>query len=512
MKIKTVKLHNFRGYKDISIDFDDLTAFVGKNDIGKSTILEALDIFFNESKGVIKLEPSDLNIEAKQNDDKSLSIGVEFTDLPDTVILDATANTTFAEEHMLNSRGYLEIIKRFPTTSKAVMSIRAEQPIMPNGEILINLTNKELKSIVEKEHIPCENRASNPLLRHAIWDAMGEGAKKEEVEIELNSTDGKKIAESVQKLLPAYALFQSDRSNTESDKEIQDPLKTSVARLIKEGGLEDKLNDIAQNVHKCLKDVADNTLAKLNELDPSLADSIKPVLPDTNTLKWADVFKNVSIAGEDGIPINKRGSGLRRMILLSFFRAEAERVAQEKGGQGMIYAIEEPETSQHGSYQKLLIESLKSLACQGCQIIITTHSSQVVKSLKFSQVRLVMNDNGSRTVKSVEEDLLPIPSLNEVNYLAFGEISEEYHIELYSYIDSMGYLNELSKGLQTYQYIRLYSKKGTTELQQLCLPTKLRHMMHHKENKHNGNYTPEQLRESIEIMRSFLARKKQEVI
>ena len=26
-------------------DFEDLTAFVGKNDIGKSTILEALDIF-----------------------------------------------------------------------------------------------------------------------------------------------------------------------------------------------------------------------------------------------------------------------------------------------------------------------------------------------------------------------------------------------------------------------------------------------------------------------------------
>ena len=50
MKIKTVKLHNFRSYKDVTINFDDLTAFVGKNDIGKSTILEALDIFFNESK------------------------------------------------------------------------------------------------------------------------------------------------------------------------------------------------------------------------------------------------------------------------------------------------------------------------------------------------------------------------------------------------------------------------------------------------------------------------------
>ena len=49
MKLETVILKNFRSYKEeIRIDIDNLTAFVGKNDIGKSTILEALEIFFNE--------------------------------------------------------------------------------------------------------------------------------------------------------------------------------------------------------------------------------------------------------------------------------------------------------------------------------------------------------------------------------------------------------------------------------------------------------------------------------
>jgi DNA repair exonuclease SbcCD ATPase subunit len=42
MKIKKIKLENFRTYKDeISIEFNNLTVFVGKNDAGKSTILEA---------------------------------------------------------------------------------------------------------------------------------------------------------------------------------------------------------------------------------------------------------------------------------------------------------------------------------------------------------------------------------------------------------------------------------------------------------------------------------------
>ena len=50
MKLKRLILENFRGYYErTEIDFDDLTAFIGKNNVGKSTILEALDVFFNNT-------------------------------------------------------------------------------------------------------------------------------------------------------------------------------------------------------------------------------------------------------------------------------------------------------------------------------------------------------------------------------------------------------------------------------------------------------------------------------
>lgn len=59
MKIKSVKIKNFRGYKEeTEIFFNNLTVFVGRNDIGKSTVLEALDLFFNEGKGTVKFESS----------------------------------------------------------------------------------------------------------------------------------------------------------------------------------------------------------------------------------------------------------------------------------------------------------------------------------------------------------------------------------------------------------------------------------------------------------------------
>lgn len=51
MKLRAVILKNFRGYfPETRILVDDLTALIGKNDVGKSTILEALDIFFNQAK------------------------------------------------------------------------------------------------------------------------------------------------------------------------------------------------------------------------------------------------------------------------------------------------------------------------------------------------------------------------------------------------------------------------------------------------------------------------------
>ena len=57
MRIKSLSISNFRSYyKEVKINFQDLTAIVGKNDIGKSTILEALDVFFHYGKGIIKLD------------------------------------------------------------------------------------------------------------------------------------------------------------------------------------------------------------------------------------------------------------------------------------------------------------------------------------------------------------------------------------------------------------------------------------------------------------------------
>ena len=50
MKIESVRIENFRSFKDETIFLDDYTCFVGPNGAGKSTIIYALNVFFRQYK------------------------------------------------------------------------------------------------------------------------------------------------------------------------------------------------------------------------------------------------------------------------------------------------------------------------------------------------------------------------------------------------------------------------------------------------------------------------------
>lgn len=66
MILEEVRIKNFRGYRtETIIPISNLTAFIGKNDAGKSSVLEALEIFFNNS--LVVCEREDLNINSDDN-------------------------------------------------------------------------------------------------------------------------------------------------------------------------------------------------------------------------------------------------------------------------------------------------------------------------------------------------------------------------------------------------------------------------------------------------------------
>ena len=96
MKLNKLKLKNFRSYsQETEINISNLNVIIGKNDVRKSSVLEALDIFFNG-----KPDKYDLCIE---NDNSRIEITCIFSDLPDQLILDDTIVTSLSDEYLLNS-------------------------------------------------------------------------------------------------------------------------------------------------------------------------------------------------------------------------------------------------------------------------------------------------------------------------------------------------------------------------------------------------------------------------
>lgn len=507
MEIKKIKICNFRGYKNqTTIEFGKITAFIGKNDIGKSSILEALDIFFNDGKE-IKIDENDANIDEKLSGNQEIVISICFTNLPQSIIIDELVQTTLQNEYLLNLSGELEIIKKFNKGSNTPkVFIKANHPTNPKCADLLLKKNAELKKIIKDNSIVCDNLTNNSFIRQSIWKHYSTDLKLSEVEINVAKEDAKKIWEKLKTYLPVYSLFQSDRSNSDGDAEVQDPLKKAVKQILQEQNIQTKLNEVATTVREKLEEVTNRTMTKLRQFDDSIANSLSPVIPPTDSLKWTDVFKNVSISGDNSIPINKRGSGTKRLILLSFFRGEAERLAESEENQGIIYAVEEPETSQHTNSQINLIKAFKSIAeHNNVQVIITTHSPFIVKQMDYPSLRLITNsDAGEKTISNVNPSMLQYPSLNEVNYLAFGEITEEYHDELYGYLDENNLLDQYKSGKTTVSYIKV-NKDRPLSTHNIIMTEYIRHQIHHPENTHNRKFTKEELKNSIEEMRNFIA-------
>lgn len=398
MRLVQLKLTNFRCYKEeIVIDLDDLVIFVGKNDSGKSSLFDALNIFF---EGKTSPDKDDACVHV---DDATVRIACVFDDVPSRLVIDVQRPTDLATEHLLNTQGLLEIAKVYNCNlAKPKLQevfARANHPTADIYSDLLSLSNTKLKQRARSLGVDLDNvnQTVNTELRCAIWE-YADDLRCQEVDVELKAEAAKAIWDQLKKYLPVFALFKSDRPSTDQDAEAQDPMKAAIKEAIREQ--EGTLNDIAEKVKTEVQEIANRTVAKIREMNPELASQLKPRVSNKN---WDSLF-SVNLTGDEDIPINKRGSGTRRLILLNFFRAKAEKEAEDKST-GVIYAIEEPETSQHPHNQIMLIKALEDLSDRPeCQVLLTTHTPMLARRFSQCALRLVTQGSGRPIIRYGSED------------------------------------------------------------------------------------------------------------
>lgn len=323
------------------------------------------------------------------------------------------------EEYLLNENGDLEIKKTFDVSyskPKESTFIVCNHPTAKNYDDLLLIKNAELQKRAKK--IENENEAlpftSSAPLRKWIWKSAS-SLNIKLIDLDVTKEDSKNIYSKLQEYMPLYALFQSDRDNSDENKEVTDPMKIAIRNALK--NVENEIELIKEEVKRIAIKSAEETLEKLKEMDPNIAESLS--VEFKSDPKFDNAFK-LSINSDNGISINKRGSGVRRLILLNFFRAEVDRRKNDKNT-SVIYAFEEPETSQHPNNQEMIIRTFLELSeLDNTQIIITTHTPHLAKLLPLESLRYVTkDDSGYNIVKHSQENI-------------YKEISESLGIIPYS--------------------------------------------------------------------------------
>lgn len=394
MRLEKVILENYRGYSTYTeLDISSITTIVGKNDAGKSTILEALDTFFNESKSKFTIQ--DRNVSCGESD--NTIIGCVFSEFPSEIVIDEDCTTTLQDEYLLDVNGKLTIIKEYNSAGKMFVYARANHPSNEDVADLLAKKNSDLKTMVRQKGLENEcNLNSNVSMRRALWISYGDELHLHQKMINLSKDLGKEIWEKLRQYLPKYALFKSDRGSTDEDSEAQDPIQLAVMQALERQS--EQLSRIKQQVVEEVERVANCTIEKLRDFDETLASSLSPKFKKEPV--WDKAF-SFSLTGDNDIPINKRGSGVRRLILFSFFRATVENDFRNN----IIYAVEEPETSQHPNFQRTIVQTFQQMvANDNCQIILTTHTPGLAGMLPTDSLRYVTRENNTTVIKHVGHD------------------------------------------------------------------------------------------------------------
>lgn len=323
MRLVKVKVKNFRCYlQETEFYLNDLTAIIGKNDIGKSAILDAIDAFFNDS-----IDQGDISTNA---DESKIEITAYFENFPEEMVLDTSVPSSPLDEGILNELNQLEIKKVFTFGGRKSTAIYliAHYPEDARLADLLSMKNSRLKQYAENDlgiDLAGVNKRKNPPIRQKIRDHIGGGRIIREIKVDGNidsENNLKTIWGALKKGLPVFALFRADKTFDDKDGDIKNPLHTAIKEALALAEIQTLLEKVQEKVKEFSTDVADRTIEKLKNIDSSISEKLKSEF--TKDPSYDKVF-DITLLNEKNIPLNKRGSGIRRLVVLSFFQAQAEK-------------------------------------------------------------------------------------------------------------------------------------------------------------------------------------------
>jgi putative ATP-dependent endonuclease of the OLD family len=427
MKIETVRIQNFRTFKDETIHFDNYNCFVGPNGSGKSTVMYALNVFFRQYKDA-KTDLSRLSLDDfhHKNSSEPISITVTFNNLSDNAKADlsdyvrqgrlvVTAKAEFdegterAEVKQFGSRLGMTEFKSWFEAEKSksaaadlkqiFANLREKWPGIPTASSKADMAkalndyealNQDSCSLIPSEdQFYGVSKGANRLARHLQWVFVSASKDfSEEAEESKNSALGQLLSRAI-------------RAKVNFDGKViglRDNLRQSYQEMLdKEQGV---LSSISESLEKKLKLWA----------NPGATARVLWKHDAEKSIKIEEPFAHIQI-GEKGFEsgLTRFGHGMQRSFLLTLLQELAD--LEDADAPSLIMAIEEPELYQHPPQARYLSEVLQELANEGSQIVVCSHSPYFIPGDNFHNVRMV------REVGS--------PSFSTVTSLTYNKLAIE---------------------------------------------------------------------------------------
>jgi len=413
MRISKVSIQGFRAFKEMNeIILGPFTTIVGKNDTGKSSILHALDIFFNGS-------PDDGDFNKDQDADAPIIIQVSFSEPPVSLQLEESVDTDLTTENLLDLQHNLTVKKTYtrknPKRPKVTYMVEdfvdsQYQNLCSLKEAQLNDKGKSLVLDFKKSGAGITNKSKREAIKEI---ASKKNISKASVEI-----DPAEAALKVLGYLPDFSLFRADESLSEEGTAFQKEFKAVVETAI--GKIPGK-----EDIEKGVENEIDNEFKKIHTFFLRHTDEVASIKARPS-FKWKDLVSfYLECRDKQGkeIAFAKRGSGLRRLLMVAYFQYLAQRGKTEGSMKSNIYGIEEPETYLHPGAQRDLLNSFRTIAASG-QVLVSSHSPVFAGSTDVANLTLIIRENG--IAKVLQGDKLQLEKVAE-------ELGVEPSDQIYGY-------------------------------------------------------------------------------
>jgi predicted ATP-dependent endonuclease of OLD family len=407
MKILTVRIKNFRTLKDVTIPFDSVTTFIGPNGTGKSTVLRALDWYFNGKPG--SLTEKDCSFGAT---DEDIEVQVTFAELTerDRIELGKYAPagaTTFtawkrrgpdgAESLSANSKSYApfnsirgkgsaadkKVAYNNLRTSDASLDIPAWSSVDAANQAMTAWEASHIDQLVEAP----ESLQTN------FFGFISGGKMSGLFDFVLITADLRASEESIDgKSSIIGRILERSVDRASADEEIANIVEES--RVKQQKVYEEKFKAQLEVMTKLLNEV-------VASYSPGRAVTVSPAEVELKAPRTT--FEVAVLDGTTKTEVERQGHGFQRTLLISALQLLAQSGAASAEGV-ICLAIEEPELFQHPIQAQTFAKVLRSLAEDAgkrIQVTYATHSPYFLEARHFDQVRRLTRSSDETPVVTV---------------------------------------------------------------------------------------------------------------